>query len=407
MSQENPQSLPELGGGYDQLAERALLIVVACTLIIYPVYRWPFQINTAQAGAAYRDTPFALQSGKYLLLLLLAGALAIVLRRVILDPASLALLTLVAWLLVRSAAYATEWQLIADVIAPLAIALPFVLLLRPDALVMGVVRLAVIAFVILNAISVFVQFIGWAGFGRLPGLSWEGGIKRFGGLWDDPNSSAAASALVILAVLAGLIVLPRRLKITLLVLSALCLGAALSVSGVLVLLAGLVYFVRNIRTKVIIVMTGTVLAAFLLLAPTAWFPMQLGDWVASKRDSGLSRINEPLPALKVPEILTGNLSLGGSSETYVIWLASLFGVVGLCLFAWWVLILWRSSSPTVRPLIFGALIGSLIVPFPATYPLGTVLVLLGSLAARIGMQKRQTAGWHDDQPDPRAIVPSN
>lgn len=387
--------------------ERWLLFLVATTLLLYQAFRWPLRMNTSLAGEGYTATPFTVQAGKYLLLLFLAGLLACVARRVILDGVSIALTALAAWFVVRTALYEGDWRFAADVAAPLVIALPFVLQLSPGRWLWRMVRGFVIAFTFVNGAVVVSQVVALLAFGRLPGLSWQSGILRFGGLWDDPNSSAAACALVILALASNLLNVGQRLRVGMVVICALCIVAALSASGTLVLVAGLFALVRSLRAKVAIALGAAIAAATLILLPTKWFGPVVGHWLSGKRASGMSRIEDPLPTVRFPDLLFGDLGLNGSSETYATSVVSLFGVVGLALFIAWVVQVWRRSAAGPRALIVGALIGSLIVPFPATFPLGTALVILASLGARspAGVPDASDSG-HGlvDPPGPRPLT---
>lgn len=384
--------------GTTGLAARALLVAAACVLILYPVYRWPLQMNTSAAGRYYVDTPLFVQAGKYALLLAVAAALAFLIRRVVLDVVGIALLAFVGWLCLRALSYYSEWRFAADVIAPVGVALPFVLLVSPSDWFWRMVQASVITFVVLNSAFVALQFASWASLGRLPGLSWEGGILRFGGIWDDPNSSAAASALVCLALITGLIAVPHRWRLILLSLSVLCMLAAVSASGTLVLVAGAIYLLRPAWVKVAVVLAAVSVAGFLTLAPATWFGSGLGDWVLGKRASGLTRVDDPWPLMHFPGFLIGGLTSGGSTEIYLTLVVSLFGLVGIALLVLWLVTVWVNSTSHARALIVGALAGSMIVPFPATFPLGTALVILGSLGARSRLlgaarHERMSSAW--------------
>jgi len=372
-------------GGEGGPAFVLLLGLVAGVLLLGEAYRWPLMVNSSAVSPGYADTPFALQAPKYVALLLVAIALALLLRRVVLDRVSISLGALALYMLIRIACYREwgEWHGALDYAAPLIAAVPFVLLLKPTVVVIRVARAAVVVFVLLNAAAIAVQMVAYAGWGRVPALSYAGGLVRFGGIWDDPNASGVTCALVIVGALAGLLNLSRRYAVAILVLASAELIVSVSLSGVLALAVGLFYLIRRAGLRLAIVLmtaagTGILFSGWINPSTAG----RLGEVVNAKRLSALERLAHVWPAFRLPWVFIGSPSLGGSDEIAVVAIIPWFGLVGLGALLAWVLIVWRASPRDARAVLLAAGAASLALPLLSIFPIGTALVIFGSLAAR-------------------------
>src|SRR5262249_27104467 len=96
------------------------------------------------------------------------------------------------------------------------------------------------AVVILHTVVNLVEMGIWGTTGRLPALGYSHGLVRFGGVWDDPNSTAVFSALLITAMLGGVLAGRRRLAAVALVAALFNLVVAWSFSGWLVFVIGMI-----------------------------------------------------------------------------------------------------------------------------------------------------------------------
>ncbi len=164
--------------------------VLFCT--IYLSYRYPLQINFSGTSPTYRDTPFALQFGKFVVMLLVGMvSLSFSLKRAM-----------------------TSRQLIYSVAIGLISIFPLVkLIYSPEAIYCDIAFWPLVALTLVLGIrsidasdldrylkflfgyallSTFAEVFLFFAIGRLPALGYENSISvRFGGFLDDPNGFAA------------------------------------------------------------------------------------------------------------------------------------------------------------------------------------------------------------------------
>lgn len=369
----------------DNRRDRMVLLIVAAAMVVliaYQAYRWPLGINSAATSPTYSDTPFALQATKYVLLALLGTLLLIAMRRRVADALSVSLAVLCAYLVLRTAFY-PDWSVALDFAAPIVVTLPFVLAPIPLPVWSRVLRVSVVAFVYVNTVAIVVQVVAYAGWDRVPALSYRGGLLRFGGLWDDPNSSGIASALIIVALASGALRFPLRTKTILIALAAVAVVLSVSLSAVLALVVGLAYLVRRWWVRVALLASSAAAAAlFLWGGVNPSIQSRVGEILDSKRSSALGRLQNTWPATDFPVSIVGDPSLGGSIENTMSGTAALFGWIGLALLAFWMLIVWRDTGRTMRAVLIAAFGAAMAVPILTTFPLGTILIVAACLAAR-------------------------
>jgi hypothetical protein len=348
--------------------------------LLYDAYRYPFRINST-LNPGYSNTPFALQAAKYAVLAAICVALLLWAR----HPPSLPdvlLLFACAWIGARSlAAVAASHETQSfDVAAPFVFG-AFVAVLLPTLRVGRVAYLAAAAAVVVHAVVNVIEINLLVFTGRLPGLSLPGDqLKRFGGLWDDPNSVAVFSALVIVFLVAR-----RRYTWWLIALAAFNILVSISYSGVAALVVGLWVVLLRRRRRLAVALApliaGAAVAVFL-------FPFEdvpgVGSWLAAKQDSAVLRLRKS--TLPAPD----NWLFGGAvphlSESSAAALVNTAGLIGLCLVLVWVAASVARTPASSRewliPLLVAFAVASQLVPYIGVFPLGTLFPIALSLAAR-------------------------
>jgi hypothetical protein len=358
----------------------AMVLATLGVCLLYEAYRYPFQISSTTTSPAYSDTPLSLQMGKYVLL----GAIALVLLLVARRPPALpdTLLALACgWLLYRSlaAVTATGETTTFDVTAPFIFG-GLIAVLVPGRIA-RIAYPAAAATVAVHAAMSVVQIMLWATTGRLPALSQpDDAIKRFGGLWDDPNTVGVFSALVLVYLVAV-----RRYPWWLIGLASFNIVVSLSYSAVAALVVGLwVVLLARRRTAAFALVPAIVAAAVaVFVLPFDRVPV-VGDWLDTKQESASQRLDEA----SLPD--PGNWLLGSNipehSENSIAALVNASGLVGLGLVVAWLVVCIRWTPRETRhwlvPVLSGFLFAAQLVPYIGVFPLGTLFPLLLSQAAR-------------------------
>ena len=357
-----------------------MFLATLALCLLYDSYRYPFRINST-LNPGYSDTPFALQAGKYVVLAAICVVLLLWARHT-LAPQDILLLLAGAWIGARSlAAVAASHETQSfDVAAPFVFG-AFVAVLLPPLRIGRAASLAAAAAVVVHALVNVIEINLLVFTGRLPGLSFPGDdLKRFGGLWDDPNSTAVFSALVIVFLVAR-----RRYAWWLIGLAAFNILVSISYSGAAALVVGLWVLLLWRSTKLALalapVVAGAAVAVFVF--PFEHVPA-VGSWLAAKQDSALLRLRKEI--LPAPD----NWLLGGSvphlSESSVAALVNTAGLIGLCLVLVWVAASIRAAPGWNRewlvPLLVAFAVASQLVPYIGVFPLGTLFPIVLSLAAR-------------------------
>jgi hypothetical protein len=357
-----------------------MFLATLALCLLYDAYRYPFRINST-LNPGYSDTPFALQAGKYVVLAAICGALLLWAWHRPALPDVLLLLA-AAWIGARSlvAVAASHKTQSFDVAAPFVFG-AFVAVLLPPLRFGRLAYLAAAVAVVVHAVVNVIEINLLLFTGRLPGLSFPGDqLKRFGGLWDDPNSVAVFSALVIVFLVAR-----RTYAWWLIALATFNILVSISYSGLAALVVGLWVVLLQRRTRL-----AVALAPVIAMAAVAVFviPFEhvpgVGGWLAAKQDSALLRIrHSTLPA---PD----NWLLGGSaphlSESSVAALVNTAGLIGLCLVLIWIAVSIARTPASTRswliPLLVAFAVASQLVPYIGVFPLGTLFPIMLSLAAR-------------------------
>jgi hypothetical protein len=374
-----------------------MFLATLALCLLYDAYRYPFRINST-LNPGYSDTPFALQAGKYVVLAAICVALLLWAWH---QPAlpDVLLLLAAAWIGARSlvAVAASHKTQSFDVAAPFVFG-AFVAVLLPPLRFGRIAYLAAAVAVVVHAVVNVIEINLLVFTGRLPGLSFPGDqLKRFGGLWDDPNSVAVFSALVIVFLVAR-----RTYAWWLIALAAFNILVSISYSGLAALVVGLWVVLLQRRTRLAVALAPVIAmaAVAVFLFPFEHVP-GVGGWLAAKQDSALLRIrHSTLPA---PD----NWLLGGStphlSESSVAALVNTAGLIGLCLVLIWIAVSIARTPASTRswliPLLVAFAVASQLVPYIGVFPLGTLFPIMLSLAAR-----REEA---PDELESRAPAPTN
>jgi hypothetical protein len=357
-----------------------MLLATLALCLVYDAYRYPFRINSTLTPG-YSNTPFAVQAGKYVLLAAICVALLLWARHPLSVPDVLLALA-AGWIGARSlAGVAVSHETASfDVAAPFVFG-AFVAVLLPALRVARLAYLAAAAGVVVHAVANVVEIFLWGTTGRLPGLSFPGDdLKRFGGLWDDPNSVAVFSALVIVFLVAC-----RRYRWWLIGLGAFNIVVSISYSGVAALVVGLwvVLVARRARLAFALLPLIVVVAVAVFVVPFEHVP-GAGDWLAAKQESARLRIQDD--TLPNPS----NWLIGGSeptlSESSAAALVNTAGLVGLTLVVAWLAVCVSYAEIAIRtwliPLLAAFLVASQLVPYIGVFPLGTLFPIAVALAAR-------------------------
>jgi hypothetical protein len=357
----------------------AMVFVTLGVYLFYEAYRYPFQISST-ISPGYSETPLALQTGKYALLGAVALVLLLVARRRP-PPPDMLLAIACAWMGMRSSAalVATGEPATFDITAPFVFGGLVAVLLSKR--IGQIAYPAAAATVALHATASVVQMLLWAATGRLPALSQpDDAIKRFGGLWDDPNSVGVFSALVLVYLAAE-----RTTPWWLIGLGLFNVVVSVSYSALAALVVGVWVVLFSRRRAVAISLVPAIVAAAVgvFAFPFDAVPVA-GGWLETKQESARLRLNET--SLPRPANWIFGSDVPAHSENSVAALVNAAGLLGLALVVAWVVVSVRASPPATRrwlvPTLAGFLLASQLVPYIGVFPLGALLPLVLSQAAR-------------------------
>ena len=376
-----------------------LLLAASTVAVLYDAYRYPLRINDTSTSPTYRNTPLALQAGKYAILAVLAVVLLGVALRDRREFArvrggDLFLLGLGSYAVLRAGLAGVSAHSTASlhVVLPLVSGIPFAVagaswvLAKPGRSTAFVQAAAAFggAVVVLHALVNLVEVGLWAATGRLPALGYRHGLVRFGGIWDDPNGTAAFSAFVVMAVLGGALRAPRRLGLLVLTAAFFNLVVAWSFSGWLLFVIGVIGVgVPRLgwrRVAAGLVVLAAIVAAIVGLA--AAIGANIGSAAHTKLSSARQRLglDEHLAhAHSAGAWLLGAADPRRLEDAFGTWLSAT-GLIGLVLLVVWVVWALKSVSAARRLwLVVGTLallVSSFFVPFFLVFPIGFFFVLV-------------------------------
>jgi hypothetical protein len=382
----------------------AVVLAASIVAVFYEAYRYPLRINDSATSPTYRNTPLAYQAGKYAILGALAIALLVVVvrnRRDLgrLGGGDLLLLVLGSYALLRGgiATAQTHSQTSLRTILPFVCGVPFALagaswVHARAGRSTSFVRAAVLfggAVVVLHAAVNLVEMALWATTGRLPALGYSHGLVRFGGIWDDPNSTAVFSALFITAALGGALVVRRRLALVALAAALLNLVVAWSFSGWLVFVIGMVGVgVPRVGWKKVaagLALLAIAIAGIVGLA--ALTGTSIGSATSTKLSSARSRLGLDHHLVHLHgaiDWVAGAAAPPRVEDAFGTWLSAT-GVIGLALLVAWLVVALRSAAGPDRTWLvvasLGLLAASLFVPLFLIFPIGFLFVILLAAAA--------------------------
>jgi hypothetical protein len=377
----------------------AILLAASIVAVFYDAYRYPLRINDTATSSTYHNTPLSLQAGKYAIL----GALTLVLLVVVvrsrrelgrLSGADALLLALGSFVLLRAGAATVTTHASTSVrtILPFLCGIPFALagaswVHAKAGRSAAFVRAAVVfgcAVVLLHAATNVVEMGLWATTGRLPALAYSHGLVRFGGVWDDPNGTAAFSALLITAVLGGALAGRRRLATVAVAAALFNLVVAWSFSGWLVFVVGVigVGVPRLGWRKVVTGLAALAVAVAAIIGLAAVTGTDVGSAASTKLKSARSRLgldHHLVHAHGIGSWLVGAARAPRVEDAFGTWLSAT-GVVGVVLLLAWLVVMLRSAVAWGPVWIFvgslGLLAASLFVPLFLVFPVGFFFVIL-------------------------------
>ena len=377
----------------------AVVLAASLVAVFYDAYRYPLRINDSATSPTYRNTPLAYQAGKYAILGVLAIALLVVVVRnrrdlARLRGADLLLLVLGSYALLRGgvATAQTHSQISLRTILPFVCGVPFALagaawVHARAGRSTSFVRAAVLfggGVVVLHAAVNLVEVALWATTGRLPALGYSHGLVRFGGIWDDPNSTAVFSALFITAALGGALAVRRRLALVALAAGLFNLVVAWSFSGWLVFVIGVIGVgVPRLGWRKVaagLAALAVVIAAVVGLAALAG--TSVGSAASTKLSSARARLGLDHHFVHVHSVtawLAGGARPYRVEDAFGTWLSAT-GVIGLALLIAWLVVALRSAVEVGRGWLLvaslGLLAASVFVPLFVIFPIGFFFVIL-------------------------------
>jgi hypothetical protein len=383
----------------------AVLLAASVVATLYDSYRYPLRISDAATSRTYRSTPLALQGGKYAILGVLTLVLLVVAARnrqnlARLRGIELLLLCLGSYALLRAGVATASSHSTSSLrtILPFVCGIPFALagaswiLARPGRST-SFIRVAAMfgcAVVLLNAAVNLVEMMLWATIGRLPALGYTHGLVRFGGIWDDPNGSAAFSALLITAALGGALAGRRRLAAVAVVAALFNLVVAWSFSGWLIFVIGMVGVgVPRLGWRRVaggLALLAVAVAAVVGLA--ALTGTDIGSAANTKWSSARQRLGLDHHFVHLHGV--GSWLAGASQpprveDAFGTWLSAT-GVIGLALLVAWLFVALRSTMAGGLMWVLvggvGLLVASVFVPLFLVFPISFFFVVL--LAAGAG-----------------------
>jgi hypothetical protein len=403
----------ELRQGSSWLDIGLVLTLLVCAF--YPAYRYPLRINDTSTSPTYSDTPTSLQAGKYVLLAPLAVFAAWYLAR------RVGRMSIRDWILAGFAAVAAArgaFVLLdersvatADLVGPIAAVVPIALAAgiglsrSPRARSLGDAAFAFAAALVLaHLVANVVQIFLWAAFDRLPALGYRDSLSvRFGGLWDDPNSTGTYSAAFVVFLAARRIRVPRRTEIVLALAALVNIVVAQSFSAGVLLVVGLVTLLavrlaerrraRGVRRDVLPLLGGVGIAATVLAAGAALVPfvvdLPLLKGVLEGKERSLRLRLESETWFASPggrlEWLVGSDDPRMAENAFGNALAAT-GLVGLALLVAWLVLTVATARGTPEFAWLGSLVAalalaSLFVPHLTVFPIASLAFLALSVPA--------------------------
>jgi hypothetical protein len=342
--------------------------------VFYEAYRYPLKINESGISQTYVDTPFGLQVSKYVLLGLVALVLLVGLRRIGARP-NLLLLSFCAWAVARGlvGVYMEGDFSTFDATAPFVIGAVIAVMLQvrvPGSLA----YLLAAGIVAIHALANLAQIGLYLAIGRLPALAYEAdAIKRFGGLWDDPNSVGLFSALF----LVYLLVAGKR-AYWIAAAAVFNILVSVSFSAALALAVGYCAILIGRRSRLILVAAPVLAAAAVavFLLPHEILPVG-SEWLETKQKSARLRL-ELTTSMPAPDNFLVGDAVPKSTENSIAAILGASGIVGLGMFLAWIVLACRSTlaaNPWAIPVLAGFFAAALVVPFVAIFPIGTLFAL--------------------------------
>lgn len=349
------RSARRAGLGLADLAFGSLILLA----FYYLAYRYPLQIGSSLTSPTYTDTPPALQTGKYVLIvaILLIVATAAAVRGPLGERtrdahplSSWALLLLSVFAILKGLFAGSVDQIIVGLVSLVPVVLSSLSARRNvDGRRLAV---AVVIYAVISVVVDAVQFVLYRVQGRLPSLGYEGSISvRFGAVLDDPNGYALIVALAVPVVFA----ISTRAKFIRYVLILLLLVSLLltqSFTGIASVLGALILGYVGLHWRSL-GRTYAISIGGIVLLVVVWLFTSTSELYDAVVASKLGSINQhagtwdEVRALSLEQLAGLGPAQGGLESSYVA-LAANFGLVYVVIYIWIGVAACRRLLQTVR-----------------------------------------------------------
>lgn len=317
---------------------------------VYYGYRWLLKYDSTSTSPTYADTPMAFQVVKYVLAVVFFGAsLAVIVasggrsRRV--DNSVLFFLMLVCGFVAYSFALGLTFlsgndASIGDILVfrgffffPMIALLPFHY--AGEASLKRYLGIVLSFGCVYHVLYSAIQIVAYLGFGRLPALAYEGGLVRFGGGWDDPNSFGGFLSLPLLFILSDAFFRSSTRFLLAVVLLTL-LGLTVSLAGIGGFICAALFY-AILRARILTIISVSMVVVGVISNSTVWdLLVLLYERKQKSLESHLTTMSvlDFLSDANLVEILFGQHGLRViTNESFYVALAENYGFVGLVWFA--------------------------------------------------------------------------
>lgn|GEM_PF-1838017 len=352
-----------------------LLSAIFVFILAYNCHRYLLMYNSSHTSPTYNDTPLSWQLAKYFVLIFLLFFLFGIQR---FGPAKIKFLTLlfciaVFILFVNILNFLLYESILTDELEYtlfffLLVPLFFVRWNLIDYIVQkhdSIFHSAAIFFIITDFYVVANYLVNR----RLPALGYEGGLVRFGGLWDDPNGFGFMCTFLFFWSYS-------KKKILLAVLLLLCVGLTSSISAVLIFIISLIYWSRinyaRLNKRIFILICSVIMGG---LVAASLFWTKIVELVQHKMESITEHTTFNLKFSLLPLVR-------GPLQFHETWMAAFFvnyfpvSLVVIVLFLYFLTSAFLSKKKDfLQYYLFIFILGNLFIPFFYDFPLNLIFFL--------------------------------
>jgi hypothetical protein len=311
-------------------------------------YRYVLSYNTATTAPTYQDTPFFWASLKYSIVLIILCLMTIALfklnKRIIIKSSvrlfSILFLIYFIYLLNISLiiiAFCSEFNegyIIKSIFFfPIILSMPL-FYVDDDRSLAKYIKIILVWGMIYHLIYSFIQIANYILFDRLPALAYAGGLVRFGGGWDDPNSFGVFLVIPIIVLIADVRYIKSSFYRLVSVLLLICLLIiTYSFSAILCLFISLViYFIITNNAIKLLIMFGILSIIFFIIMSTDI--SQFIIWVYEHKEGSIAAHSDTFSLYKflreanLIQLLFGIHEKDMTNESFYLTLIQNFGFCG-------------------------------------------------------------------------------